>query len=96
MKKVVVAITNVCLVSDATPDKYYGVQVGETRGFIARSGYFSGKYSAHCMRGLTRANFWNDFDRDSLSATMKALIEAGQGVFEFDTPEDLMRWVLGD
>ena len=89
--------TSVTLLGDATDRKYYGISQHKTiKGLITRSDYNRGDWQARCRDSFTMANKWGNWSGDhhtSLQALISKLITEGYKVYEFDTPQELFKWL---
>jgi len=80
-------------------DKYYGVlnySFRETqKGFICSTGYKNNTYRVVAIYGMTHFNGWSQFDGTGLQNIISAVIrsDAKFEVFEFDTPQELFKWL---
>lgn len=97
MKQVLTSIpkSNFILAAQASHNKYYGVLNISTkrRGFITRTVFDTGDHELRCIEQITNGNGW-DVTASELSDLIKLAIEEGWNVFEFETPEELMKWVI--
>jgi hypothetical protein len=85
---------NIVVSTETAIYKYYGVCLGgPNRGFISRREFETGCFTVSSPYKLTGGNGWVHFDTQSLSTTIDKLIDNGNEVFEFDTFNDLMKWV---
>lgn len=94
MKKVT-SNKNTVQVSEVDISKYYGVRCEAWSGFICRQNYRNGKYRVRVSRLLTEGNR-SFIDTDSLADLVNGIITnytATFEVFEFDTPQELYRWL---
>lgn len=76
-------------------DKYYGVEfMGFYRGFIVAEKHKELPCKIYASRNVTRGNGWDNFNRPNLKETVSTLLENRNfKVFEFDTHQELFRWV---
>ena len=95
MKKVVFATSppEKVIVTQASPNKYYGYLNGEVKGFISRDDYRRGPYRARSLNLLTMGNCLGVTPTDSLVDLIIALLGLSIVVFEFDTDKELIRWL---
>lgn len=101
MKQVVLpsSDTPVVVARNLSLEKYYGVDIALgteawQRGWITRTTFDGGDFSVRCMEHATKGNGWNGYDSYSLDETVQKILEAGENVVQFDTPEELFEWVL--
>lgn len=85
--------SNFTLASQANDVLYYGAETpcGGNRGFITQSKY--GLYDIRCLHGLTNGNGW-DITASSLDKLIEKALNLNWKVFEFETPEELMKWAM--
>ena len=87
----------------ADENKYYGIFTGEHRAFIYRTEYGGGMFKFMLPKGVTVSNGLSEFS----NKTVKGLITDVQvynetkyktlfkiPIFEFDTWEELFKWLL--
>ncbi len=86
--------------SDPTPtqlvskSKYYGVDFGGVRGFVARTEYGRGPHVILSMNAITKGNGWPEFTTNSLADTInKVRSKNNHEVFEFDSAVELLTWL---
>lgn len=94
---------NVTLVENVNSSKYYGVREKfepYNKGFIARERYERGNFVIRCIDGLTNGNQWsklNDNGFETLEDVIEWLLKGIPfEVYEFDTAQELMRWLAED
>lgn len=87
-----VPIVDVKMVS---PQKYYGVSYSDSKGFVVRDEYENKNYRARLGRSLTKGNSWNH-QSDSLIVLIAAFLSDGYQVFEFNTYQELFRWLASN
>ncbi len=79
-------------------DKYYGGTEGDDkyeRGFITQTGWREGNYVLRTIQGITHGNGWQLEEKSSdLAKTIRYFISMNWKFYEFDTAEELFRWVL--
>lgn len=80
--------------------KYYGIHAvsgsdTNNKGFIIRMDYNNGIYRGMCAFEFTKGNNWGDARGTTLCKCIKYFVESAAPfeVYEFDTKEELCRWV---
>ena len=98
MKKVITKrlkddVINVELVAD---HRYYGVIVeDDIKGFITKTDFYTGQYEVHSLEGLTEGNGWNDVEScKDLVKFIRKCVDFGYDVYEFETYQKLIQWLL--
>lgn len=73
--------------------KFYGLEIpGEDKYILVRK-IFSGEYDFLTKKELS--HFPDDvFKKDNLIEELKENIEEGHSLFEFDTPEEQLKWLI--
>lgn len=101
MKQVVLPIKNapVVVASNLSLEKSYGVEFSPgtntwQRGWITRTTFDNGDFTVRCVEATTKGNGWNGYDSYSLDETVQKILESGEHVVQFDTPEEMFEWVL--
>ena len=100
MKKVITAdFEGVRRFEDISTNKYYGVLLDSTqaKGFITKTSFNSDCYALRCLSGLTQGNGWDNIGKDYnkiFSSFIKNIISLRHGVYEFNTPDELVAWLL--
>lgn len=101
MKTVIIRSSNNTVpFSEVDSLKYYGIKhrTSTSVGFIAREKYKGGNYHAYCLDSLTDGNHLctrNDISNHyNLSLLIKEFIENDFIVKEFDTYEEMFKWLL--
>jgi hypothetical protein len=95
MKKVINAHANEVSVENCSEDFFYGISKG-FRFFVTREQFEGGKFVVRCLSNLTRGNGNSALERDSLKELLSNAIKNRFDVFEFETAEELMKWVLNE
>jgi|LakMenEpi03Aug12_release.lakeMendotaPanAssembly.Ray.scaffolds.fasta_scaffold358080_2 hypothetical protein len=81
-------------VKDVSRNKYYGVITPQNnKGFITRLNYNSGPYISLCCNDITCGNYFYNVNSESLSIHINNIICNGNTVYEFDTNEELFKWL---
>lgn len=93
MKKVINTPVEEISVENCSEDLYYGIE-RNFRFFVTREQFEEGKFVARCLNNLSRGNGNSGLARDSLKELLSNAIEHGCKVFEFNSGEELMKWVL--
>lgn len=95
MKKVILSKDeSKIMIEDVSAKKFYGVEVNERFGFIARQDYGKGLFVVFCGASeLTAGNNWDYFSSDDLKVTIAALVNDKNLVFEFETGNELFTWL---
>lgn len=97
MKTVLLVIppSNTTKVADVSRDKFYGVSLGDEKGFIIRPQFEVGPYRIAAIDAMTRGNGWNHFQTGSLSEAIESILRDNSRncVFEFDTAQELFAWL---
>lgn len=95
MKQVILsANNNTVLAKHASIKKFYGVLVsGIAAAFVTRTDE-EGFYTLRTLEGLTHGKGWDCYARKNLWECLEEAIKDGNEVFEFDTHEDLLCWML--
>jgi hypothetical protein len=86
-----------CSLSDIGPDKFYGTLMKEEteKGFITKTEYSSRSvFTIRCGDAFTRGNGWDCCDSKTLEGCVNKILESGNKVFQFDTFNELMEWVI--
>jgi len=79
---------------EVDPDKFYGVERWDTKGFITRPYYNHGDYQARSLHKLTIGNCFSIHGEANLGKFVKKLVESpNTKVFEFETAQELMSWL---
>lgn len=84
-------------VNNVDPNRYYGVIIPESgRGFVSQDEFRRGKFRTRPLDGITHGNGWGSFEHSDLSELLKGFLspDRGYAVFEFDTHQELFRWLL--
>lgn len=97
--KNITLVTTPSLSSEPDTDKYYGVfREGEVAFVVGIGEYQKPEFKIIIPDGATAGNQWLDVRQLSscmnLSEYIKSLLDLDFQVFEFETPEDLFKWVL--
>lgn len=100
MKKIVLEIKPV--IQEVALDKinfnlgYFGVLVdANSRGFVTREHFNSfSDFTVRCLQDLTGGNGWTQCDSARLSDLIAKALKRGWIVYQFDTPEALMQWII--
>ena len=97
MKKVVLELpkSKVAKVENCSNIGYYGIKPSgqSDKGFIARKNYNRGPYHTCVGRSLTNGNTWGDYSDSDLKNLISELIKASFEVYEFDTHQELFKWL---
>lgn len=93
MKKVINTPVEEISVENCSEDLYYGIE-RNCRFFVTRERFDGGNFVARCLNLLSRGNGHSGLSRSSLKELLLNAIESGFQVFEFDSAEELMKWVL--
>lgn len=100
MKKVVMAKNEPEIdVKETSDAKYYGIRTkcecfARNTGFITRQCYDSGTFKVLCLDHLTNGNDWSHYLANTLQLLIELLLKKGIEVFEFDTPEELTKFLF--
>ncbi len=79
--------------NDVVISKYYGIKSPcDSRGFITRQNYDSDNFIVLALKGITNGNCWGWFSND-LKELVKTLVLNDFEVYEFDTYQELFRWL---
>ena len=88
------------LASNATFDKFYGVQFPNTesivRGFIRKSDVYNDYLKLNCLDSFTEGNGWThnkSSPNSSLPQYISYLLANGYEIYEFDTLSELAKWL---
>lgn len=99
MKKVVRKQQQAFL-EDVNPAKYYGIQDNNKyKGLIHKNEYTKGNYKAYCRTLITNGNGFlikckDPPVTDDLQVFIGAFLDSGSyTVYEFDTPQELFKWL---
>jgi hypothetical protein len=83
--------------SDIRSNKYYGIKMNKSemyKGFITTE-KFEGTYVIRCLNGLTIGNGWEVYENHrNLKNMIQYLLEERGQVFEFETYQELVTWLL--
>jgi hypothetical protein len=76
-------------------EKYYGVETNLKigKGFITREKYMEGDYIVLSRHLITASNGWSYLYSPSLKALINTCIIERFSVYEFDTPQELFKWL---
>lgn len=79
-------------------NKYYGIELDDgARCFVTRNAYRGGDYRVLCSKQLTEGNsVCNLINKTSLFDILQSALSNKYKVYEFDTPQELFRWVGTD
>lgn len=83
----------ITVVSNADPNKYYGIELWHDKGFILRKEYKEGSYTGIAADLMTQGNSWDGINSESLPETITNALDAGFSVFEFETSKELFAWL---
>lgn len=87
---------DVRLAEDVSDVHYYGAELDGQRGFILRTTWGgAGPYHVLASRGLTMHNHFDAMAGVTLRECVENLLADGNQVYEFDTPEELFKWLAG-
>ena len=97
LKQKVVDVT----VNEADKNKYYGVIVrpdlsSDKKGFITRERFDTGNFKLMGMDKLTNGNGWESFARPTLTDMLFDILSASYWVYEFDTWQELFKWLMSE
>jgi len=78
--------------------KYYGITPslkGTQKGFVAKNDFWNGKFKAFAAEEITKGNCWHIVSEDAtnLKEVVGELLDSGFYVYEFDTPQELFKWL---
>lgn len=82
--------------TNVSSERYYGVVLGDARGFVTMTGYNEGTYTARCVDSLTQGNGWSEegHETTSLSEFLGRILEDGNRVYEFSSYKELLAWLV--
>jgi hypothetical protein len=87
---------------DVSPEKCYGLLFyGGGKAFLLTKAYFNAyipnKFYWLCADDITKCNRIGNTDGyPSLSEAIKAMVEFGYKVYEFDSDKELLKWLAAD
>ena len=84
------------LLEDVVSNKYYGVFGYKIKGFITRESFDSGNFYVATSRNITNGNRFCDYYGDNVNAVIEGLLSNNYEVYEFDTANDLFKWLAKD
>lgn len=97
MRKVVDSInSNVVLVENANPKKFYGFvnrTYNDQKGFICQDFFEKGLFRPRSTRQLTDGNGWPQCTDKTLVGVIRNMMLFGCDVNEFDTFEEMALWL---
>lgn len=94
MKEVIIQKkTNTISTINVLRDKCYGIYYNYNKGFIYQESYRYGNYKTLARTDLTMGNSWTCLQYPLLIDIVEAAIEMGFKVYEFDTPQELFKWL---
>lgn len=98
MKNVVISLSppEQVVVEYVNEEKYYGIiaRNGKEKGFIARERFDCGNFMPRCLDSMTNGNQWEGYYTCTLVGTIRKLIVGGYRVVEFNTAEELFKWII--
>lgn len=96
MKKLVIPQkeSEVALSALSNPESlYFGVVISGEKGLISRREFLSGPYLLLCSKSITKGNNWDFVKETDLKDLLKKIVEGGDSVYVFNTPNDLFKWL---
>ena len=96
MKKVTTKNEETVCPCCANNHKYYGfVNATGEKGFVIQKEWHHGPFRAVAIKSITHCNGRSDCDAPSLKETLDLIVSKDNWqAFEFDTPEELFKWLL--
>jgi len=94
MKEVIIKDSQYVSSTDMSLDKYYGIQLDTEKALVVRDGWNSGHFRVRCINLITKGNEYGSYASSSLNGVAKKCQERGIDMFEFDTYEELLTWLV--
>lgn len=86
---------DVIKLKDVTDHKYYGVIMNNTtKAFIGKTNFCSDNYIVHAPRSITKGNAYDCYKNESIQLLIKELIKYNNDVYEFDSYQELFKWII--
>jgi hypothetical protein len=82
-------------VIEVSDDKYYGmINALGNKGFVVRANFEAGYYRMMSVEGFTNGNSYSS--NYNLTTLISKFTSDGCKVFEFDTYQELFKWLIED